>query len=275
MRSLQVNTFPTLIDPGFALELWQMSRDEFADAQPTALLTFGYESQSCMSVELAQQGVDGGAIFQWDIVDGGFRRQFNDFADWLLFHAAALDQGNFDVIESTGGSPPQRMLSIPGERGYAEFTQAVAPAHPLYGDQTTIGRDIMEWPDHWRRLAGITDETVALRGATHSIEELLESSPDTSISATLVGTVVGLHGIGSDAFALVDDGTGMLMVRCPASASALGPVIRETFEFDVEVPMGERVAVADPDVFADGSEEQFIARHNQSVGAVAMAIRRV
>jgi hypothetical protein len=88
VATLRAITYPQLQDPGFALTSWRMARDEFADLQPVALVEVGHSSLQCMSVELAVGEVQGGALFEWKIVDGGFERRFNGLGEWLSYVAA-------------------------------------------------------------------------------------------------------------------------------------------------------------------------------------------
>jgi hypothetical protein len=55
---------------------------------------------------------------------------------------------------------------------------------------------------------------------------------------------VRLAGVGSEYYAVVDDGTGTLEVRCPAGVSPWTPVHRRRFELDLTLDDNGATATA-------------------------------
>lgn len=236
----------------------------------------GSESLWCLSGELETDGRQGGTLFEWNIVDGGFTRRFNAFPEWLVAIAQQLEGGRFDRRED--GSGTKLRLFDPSHPGEA---WPELPPHALYGTTTCIERDILAWPESWQRAAGIRPEDLEPRGATHTIAELLASPGDVEIRGTIAGEVVSLAGGGRWARVRVDDGTGTIDVHCPAEATLLGPGIRRRYEFDVLVAPGERLVPPEEPSAADFEDPAshltavLMARHGGLPAARAERIRRL
>jgi hypothetical protein len=278
-ETLGIDTYPRLHGPEFALESWLMSR-EFGDADPPALLQIAYESHDCMSAELDQPDVAGGALFEWNLVDGDFERRFNGLEDWLTYLTELLAAGRFSVDETL---PRGRVVIVPSPEDWEVEPRwrRPLPSHPLHGQATHVGRDILQWPEHWRRLTGLTPAHIQPRGASHTIAELTQTDPRSPIEATIVAKVVSLTGGGGGVTVRVDDGSGVLVVDCPIETTLLGPTIDTWFEFDVLLPAGPRSVPIDPDTAGVDErdperrrEAQFVARYAQPAGATATAVRR-
>lgn len=278
-ETLGIDTYPGLHGPKFALESWLMSR-EFGDADPPALLQLAYESHQCMSVELDQPGVAGGALFEWNLVDGDFERRFNGLEEWLTYLTELLAAGRFSVQDAL---PRGRVVVLPSPEDWEVEPRwrPPLPSHPLHGLATHVGRDILEWPEHWRRLTGLTPSRIKPRGASHTIAELMQTDRGSQVEATIVAKVVSLIGGRDGATVRVDDETGVLVIDWPSKTTLLGPTIDEWFEFDVLVSAGPRTVPVDPDAVGVSesdpelrSEGQFVARYAQPAGATASAVRR-
>jgi hypothetical protein len=281
--TLRIEPYPGLHGPDFALTAWRMSRDEFTSAQPLALVQIAYTSQMCMSAELDVGDLAGGALFEWDVVDGPFIRRYNGIAEWLHYLERLIAVGNMRRRDTERGP----FLHVPDPDRWAEEreTRPVPERHPFHGEKTSVGRDILEWPEHWQRAAGLRPEHLALRGATHSIAELLATPSEQRVRATIVAQVVDLAGGGTWARVRADDGTGRLDVFCPEGTTLLGPRSGDWFEFDVVVDAGARILPPDPDAAAARAEaagaddlervaEILLARYGGPAGATAEAIRR-
>ena len=260
-----------------------MSRDEFRSAQPLALVQIAYESHQCMSAELDVGDRVGGALFEWNVVDGDFVRRFNGIAEWLTYVQRLIEAGNARRRDTRHG--PYLLVPDPDRWAEERETRPVPERHPFYGDETRVGRDILDWPEHWQRTAGLRPEHLALRGATHSIAELLATPPERPVQATILAQVVDLAGSSTWARARVDDGTGQLDVSCPEGTMLLGPRMFDWFEFDVVMDAGARVVPLDPEAATaeaaaaglDDAERVaavLLARYGGPGGATAEAVRR-
>ena len=277
--ALGADTYPGLHGPGFALTSWLMSRDEASDSQPTALLQIAYESHQCMSAELDQPDVAGGTLFEWNLVDGDFERRFDGLEGWLVYLTGLIGAERFGVYETPHG----QVVCVPRDEDW-EIEPQWRPrlaAHPVYGLTTHVGRDILDWPEHWQRLTGLTPARILPRGASHTISELMQTDPGSQVHATVVAKVVSLVGGSGGTSVRVHDGTDMLVVHCLRETTLLGPTIDAWFEFDVVLPAGPRALPADPDTVGldepDPSlrlEAQFLAQYAQPAGAIATAVRR-
>jgi hypothetical protein len=278
--TLRVVPYPGFITPEMALTFWRLSRDEFRDMQPLALVCVGYASHRCMSVELGVGDSDGGALFEWYVSDAsGFTRRFNALGDWVAYIADLVRRGLYRRLDTQQGP----VWDVPGYED-TDAERALRPTpdpHPVYGTALHVGDDILDWPEHWQRVNGVREEDLRPRGATHTIAEVLASDPSNPLVATIGGKVTALAA-GASARVRVDDGTGALDVFCPANATLLGPRISDWFEFDIVVDIGPRRVPPDPDqasAAVEGAAEKIaavlMARHGGAVGARARAVRRM
>jgi hypothetical protein len=282
VRTLRASPYPGFSTPDFALTSWRTARAEFSAFQPLAVVQVGYESHACMSAELDLDGIEGGALFEWFVSDasGGFERRFNSMADWVSHVAALIDDRRFLRRERADGP----WLLVPHPDDYENDRAAhTPPAHPRYGDTLRIGGDILDWPEHWRRANGVRPENLVLRGATHTVAELLASPPETELRATVAARVVDLAGLGGASTRVrVEDATGRMDVACPGNTSLLGPRMRVWYEFDVIVTPGSRTLPADPEAAGEGLADaverltaKLMARYGGPPAATAEAIRRM
>jgi hypothetical protein len=276
-RTLRVDVFPTLCEPEFALQSWQREREEFPQL-PAILFLAGYESWSCMSVEL--DGVDsvGGALFQWSLEDGDFHLGYHGLGDWLARIAELVRAGSYERQAHEDGSVSLQIADEWDEIRSAAL-RAGGSIHPIYGEATAVPRDPLDWPAHWQRAADIESSDIAARGATATIAELLASDPASEQRATIAGRVLSLAG-GADVSVRVSDGTETITVLCPAAVTTFGPIVGESFEFDVVVPPGPRrrsseakVESADPRDAVEALTASPLSRYGGPIGATATAVR--
>ncbi len=270
--------YPAFINPDFALTSFRMAREEARAHQPLCLLTIAYESFQCMSVELDTGAAAGGALFEWRLEDGGFERRFNRLADWLAYLVDLLDAGLTQPSRYANG--PALLVPGPDRADEVRARRPKPPPHPVHAADGVIDRDILEWPEHWQRSSGVMPEDIALRGATHTIAEVLASAEE-ALRATVVGEVVDLIGSGHGSTVRVDDRTASITIRCPVETTLLGPRMRDWFEFDIDVAPGARVQPADPAAASAGIDDPtealaatLMARYGGPPGAIARAVRR-
>jgi len=278
VRTLRVQPYPAFTTPGFALQSWRMARDEFADAQPLALVTIGYTSHGCMSAELEVDDIAGGALFMWFVDDRtNFTRCFDGIAEWVEHLARLVRDGRYTRRDGERGPS----LLVP-DSDDADTAPPSPRPHPVHGAALHLDGDILAWPPHWQRANGIRPEHLRLRGATHTIAEVLASPPGRELRATIAARVVNLAGGSSWTRARVDDGTGRMDVGCEPSATLLGPVVDRWYEFDVVVDPGPRrlpVDLREPvvktgDPVADLTAV-YMARYGGPADATAEAVRRM
>ena len=71
---------------------------------------------------------------------------------------------------------------------------------------------ILRWLPRWLEIDGLDPRTAIPRGATTTIAELRALGPGWTETATIDGTITGLVGTVEGTRALLDDGTGTLVV---------------------------------------------------------------
>ena len=147
---------------------------------------------------------------------------FNRLSDWVDYVAALIEQGAYVRRDSDRGPG----LLIPGPAVQdAERPEPPEPGpDPVHGTSRYIGRDILDWPEHWQRANGLRAEDLELRGATHTVADLLALTPDVPLCATIGARVMSLAASGAWTRVRVDDGSAQLDVSCPYQTTLLGPL---------------------------------------------------
>lgn len=277
-RPVLARPYPEFIGPEFALTGWQMARDEAPAQQPLVLVNVAYNSHECLSVELETDDLPGGALFEWFLSDpsDGFKRRFDGIADWIGHVARMIARGTSVRVDSERGP----WLQLPSEHELDIWGPPPGP-HPVHGTRLRIERDILAWPEHWQRANGLHPDHLVLRGATHTIAELLATPQAQPVRATIAAQVTSLFG-GRGVRVRVDDRSAMIDVYCPPETTLLGPALERWYEFDVTVDAGERHLPADPntaDAHLSNPVDQLaavlMARHGGPIEATAQAVRRI
>jgi hypothetical protein len=186
--TLRVEPYPQLHGPAMALAFWVRGRDEFPGQNPEVLLQIAYTSHQCMSVDLDVGAICGGTLFEWNLVDGEYERRYGCLAEWLDEIAGRVEAGDVRRADYHWG----QALIVPDR--YPPPRPATAAAHPVYGEAPRIGRHLRDWPEHWRRTAGVDLADYVPRGATHTIAELLASPPQARVRGTILARAVGTMG---------------------------------------------------------------------------------
>ena len=102
-----------------------------------------------------------------------------------------------------------------------------------------------DWPQEWLRPVGVTPGTLALRGATHSVAELVAAAASgRQVRGTIRGRVVS--GVGTPGWwsPLVSDGSGQITVHCETRHLPVMVVVGSEGEFDVLLEPGGTAAGA-------------------------------
>jgi hypothetical protein len=107
--------------------------------------------------------------------------------------------------------------------------------HPIYGGLRAIPRELESWPTHWLATSGIDLRDREPLGATHAIAELVAAAGEGVVTGRIHGEVIRLMGTSHETLVLVDDGTAVIDVSCPAGTSPWGPIHRRRFEFEVTI----------------------------------------
>jgi hypothetical protein len=267
--TLHLDVFPNFTSPAFALDSWIQVREQFPYTEPHNLLLVGYRSWSCMWIELDDGEGHGGTLFDGALDDETFFRRFNRLEDWLgriveLIGAGAAERIDNDVRSYLRVEDPRDELALAAPRD--------VPPHPSYGERIEIDRNPLDWPVHWQRASGI-DPT--LRGATHTIAEVLAFDPAAGLRATIAGhlSVLGVTELVSRV--RVSDGTGEIDVSCPRESTPFGLDVTERSELDITVQARERQdgSPDDTEDLAERFERLMDARYGRPAAAVATAVR--
>lgn len=124
------------------------------------------------------------------------------------------------------------------------------------------------WPREWLLPLGVTDESLALRGATHTIAELVAAAAGGPVTATIRGRVVSGSGGAGYWNPLVDDGTARIVVACERRTVPISIGVGSDGEFDVVL---ESAAAPEPIVDDD---PEFAAIANRLRPSVPTALAR-
>jgi hypothetical protein len=265
--TITVAPYPQPTSPAFALESWQMHRDEFPGQTPRALFPVAYESHGFLFVELEDDRGHGGVILQWAYAGSAFYVRFPTLSAYVDLLATMIELGEFTRHETESRS----WIEFDPD-GQWEGAQAVrlTAAQPLFGfgEVREIDEDVRLWPERWLASNGLTAETRALRGASTTVAELLRGAIRGVMTGTIRARVTALAGTGAGCRISADDGTGVLDLWCPVAVSTYGPVIGREFEFDVVV---QRKPSAAPDWEPERREVQSRALAGDLEGAQSAA----
>lgn len=154
-----------------------------------------------------------------------------------------LDSGEYlDALDGFAWSS-WRLARSPGS-----FRSPDPPAGTLISRQPEP-----DWPREWLVSVGVTDESLALTGATHTIAQLISAATAGPVRGTIRGKVVTGAGGGGWWSPVVDDGTGRIAVSCDTRLLPISIVVGQEGEFDVLLESAhtpEPIVDEDPQVAA-------------------------
>ena len=247
---VHVHTFPKVGGPATALSHLRIVREVATPVPigpPPILLPVDYASHCFGVIELGTEWNEGGSILEFEFEDMPFVS--HSVADWLDMLAELLDEGSFELHDGWAELDHPAVLADRLAR-----LESSGP-HPVYGDLRAIPSALESWPAHWLAASGIDLDSREPLGATSTIAELVDAADGGPVTGRIHAEVVRLVGSAAGALVVVDDGSGMLDVWCPAGTSPWGPVHRLRFELEVTI---ERPVGAIPDVDSPHGE---ITRH--------------
>jgi hypothetical protein len=221
---MELYTFPRLGGPANASALRPDLRENGA---PPVLLPVDYASHCYGVIELRSEWSEGGTILEWDM--DAFPLVAHSVADRIAVLAELVSEGRFErgdgyVVLEHPAEQKKRLASL----------DAFGP-HPVYGDLRAIPHEIEAWPTHWLATSGIDLGDREPLGATHTIAGLVAAAADGPVTGRIHGEVIRLIGTGEGTLVVIDDGTAVIDVSCPAGTSPWGPVHRRRFEFEVTI----------------------------------------
>jgi hypothetical protein len=210
------------------LEMW---REESAP-MPTGrgvLFPLAYESHEFLLVELATSATPGGALFRWAYDGGPAHPVFADLETALACAAEGWRRGLLGSWEAVAQEGWRRLSeTYSPATGYPEHLapfEAIDLARPL------------SWPSVWQEASGVDPAAAEPRGSATSVRALRDGQ---ARSGTIVGRIAGLSGTGAGSRVVVDDGTGELVVWCPAASDPFTAVVNgQHVELDVLLALGD------------------------------------
>lgn len=218
--------YPSLIDPGFALESWQQNAVEGGD--PKTLFPVAYESHGFLLIELGGPTEHPAPVWEYHYGDGEYVLRYPSLAS--LFRACA------EATEASGVRPPpddnDRWATYVDVLNGSAFT-AIVERH--FSESSQRGRDrqvpvgdALQWPQRWQVAQGVDDESSTCLGATHTVQSFVADASKTQVVGRIVGRfqVQGGGGFGPDgaavSFGLFSDDTGSMQVLLPDSVLDVG-----------------------------------------------------
>jgi hypothetical protein len=122
-------------------------------------------------------------------------------------------------------------------RGWSDLRLRRCPGAFRWPDPppgTYLGRSPEpNWPRPWLTAIGVTDESLTLRGTTHTIAELIAAAASGQVAGTIRGKVITGSGGAGWWNPVVRDGSAELVVHCDRSLVPISPAVGQEAEFDV------------------------------------------
>jgi hypothetical protein len=239
------------------LELWRQ------DFPASVLFPLAYESHEFVLVELATSTTPGGALFRWAYDAAPAQPVFPDLETAFACAAEGWRRG----VLSTWESPAQDAWT----RLSATYSQAADyPEHLAPFEAIDLARPL-SWPRVWQEASGIDPAAAELRGSTTTIRALRDGQAG---SGTIAGRIAGLSGTAAGSRAVIDDGTGELVVWCPAATNPFGAVVSgQHVELDVVFTSGdEKQSSREFDALAAGISTSAMAGDLAAAQAYALEL---
>ena len=232
--------YPAWIGARMALDFWRAEVTGSGRGLP--IFPIAYESHGYLSAGLVGDDTES-TIWSWAYDAEPARLRYRTLAVAFDAAADALDRGAFEwrnahqYLEVVDDDAWEAIVRVRNEEAAADG--AFDPGITRVDLQSPLS-----WPEAWRQASGVDVRAAAPRGASTTIRDFLGAS---ATPATIVGTIVGLIGSAKGSRVTLDDGSGRLVVWCPATADPYFVVrIRNLVEIDVVGSAGNA---------AGGSEE--------------------
>jgi hypothetical protein len=259
---VEVYTFPKLGGPASALALQPGLREYGA---PPVLLPLDYASHCYGVIELRSEWIEGGTILEWDL--DALPLVAHSVADRIAVLAELVSEGRFEHGDG------YVVLDHRAEREKRLARLVASGPHPVYGDLRAIPPELEAWPTHWLVTSGIDLGDREPLGATHTIAELVAAAGQGLVTGRIHGEVIRLIGTAQETLVVVDDGTAVIDVSCPAGTSPWGPVHRRRFEFEVTIE-GPVEAPPDLDTLHAAISHQALTGNLEAAQAAAESMAR-
>lgn len=193
--------------------------------------------------------------------DGWLSRLFDSIAEMLHVVCDAAESSALAEMNGYLGLLDGEWIESLDGRAWSRYRLARSPGtfrHPDPPAGTNVSRwPEPDWPRAWLVPLGVTDESLALRGRTHTIAELIAAAAHGPVEATIRGRV--MTGAGGAGFwnPVVDDGSGRIVVLCDTPLVPMSIGVGADGEFDVLL---ETAATPDPITDEDPLVAAFVNR---------------
>jgi len=240
-QSLEGLPHPSPTGPEFALRMWQTHQTDSPGMVPRAMFPVCIDGWWFRLVELHGPDRRGGMVFDWAYGGHPFRRVSVTWTDCLRVFTSLLEAGLVDRHEHDGRGS-LRLDDQVWQRALAGRLAAAGP-DPVYGERIDLDQDPRSWPAHWLETSPLAGDRWQ-QGATTTLAGLLAAVGDGGVAEGVVhARVTNLTGTAAGNRVTIDDGTGRVDVWCPAEVCGFGPIIRESFEFDLVVQAGPEAVI--------------------------------
>lgn len=169
--------------------------------------------------------------------DAWLERRFDSIAAMLDVVCDAADDGALVEMHGRLGLQKGDFVESLDGRAWSTYRLSRCPSTFRYPDPpagTYVSRyPEPDWPRTWLAPLGVTAESLELRGATHTIADLVAAAARGPAQGTIRGRVV--TGAGGAGFwsPIVDDGSGRIVVACDTRLVPISVGVGSGGEFDV------------------------------------------
>jgi cell wall assembly regulator SMI1 len=216
---------------------WYRFTCDDLESPPTWLPVFDDQIVNVVTLDVPGEPPSDPSVWYGHTHDATLDRLFDSIA--AMLHVIC-DAAEDDALAEVGGSFGLRngewVEALDGS-AWSAFRLARCPGAYQYPDPptgTSVSRfPEADWPHAWLLPRGVTNASLALRGPTHTVAELIAAAARGPVYGTIRGRVV--TGAGGAGFwnPVVDDGSGRLVVACDTASVPLSIGVGGDGEFDV------------------------------------------
>jgi cell wall assembly regulator SMI1 len=216
---------------------WYRFTCEDMESPPTWLPVFDDQIVNVVTLDVPGMSPSDPSVWYGHTHDGTLERLFDSVAAMLHVVCDAAERDALaEVGDSFGLRTSDGVEPLDGS-AWSAFRLSRCPGAYQYPDPpagTSLSRfPEAGWPRAWLLPLGVTDESQALRGPTHTVAELIAAAAGGPVYGTIRGRAV--TGAGGAGFwnPVVDDGSGRLVVACDTASVPLSIGVGLDGEFDV------------------------------------------
>lgn len=219
------------------VEWYRFSCDQLGSPR-TWLPVFDDQIVNIVTLDLSDAPPSDPSVWYGHTHDKDVWRLFDSIEALLDVVCDAAEAGLLQAWEGKvglrGSDPPE---SLDGS-GWDALRLARSPHAFRWSGESPAGSMLelfpsSDWPREWLQPLGVTEASLVLRGATHTIAQLVSEAAHGPVTGTIRGRVVTGSGGGGWWSPVVADGTGEIVVTCDTSQVPMVVSVGEEGEFDV------------------------------------------